>query len=1254
MAGSGLFYYDRAGLNIGFGFNISGRLKFDKQGNVINSADVRQQLAQAGLSFTIPQWSYIIDAAITAKDAGLDGKATGLNTQLGNIAITQQQAFNLMDSVYIQIEADLDASFAKRGIVPDASFENSYVRAGYADEFYNTDKGAIPVAAFGKNAAAAFESGNTGLAAYETAFATNKEQSNGTAARRMAEAFGELGGLVTLNGSAITDVDFSHADLTGLAGFAQAVSKYSSSVSGYLNSYATGATNYAEGFDNIVSTVNVAGSGYYIVRSGDTAGSIAAFENVSGFDAAELARVNAALGGNLGTGGLIYVPTGHEVITGTPNNLSGVTLDPSDKTFVYDSANSTAYAVGVDPAGRQSGGLYALDNSGDASIFVAGTWKDVWSSNNGNTTVVALKNSAGDQVGTIAIDKMTGVAVLTGANGSETLNGSGTLFVTRSVTGGDIVGRIGGQSWLVGTDGAISSTTALFSNSGISPSPAWTAILSSLFNTAITDPIVLDLSGNNTGVQLTALADSNAYFDLHDTGFAVHTGWVGSNTGLLVVDNNSNGIVDDITELFGNSSTDGFTALRVLDETNDGILNSSDSGFAALKVWRDLDGDGQTDSGELQLLSGYNITSISLNDTVNSEFVNGNMIGSVATFSYADQTTGQVAEAFFNNSQLESTFTGTYTLNPEVLLLPNLRGYGTVPDLYIAMSMDSTLLAMVQNLSSSTLADAATFYQQVRDIVYRWTGADQIDPTSRGAYINAQDLGALEAIMGQAYVSMHGSSPNSAGQSWRLNDAFNTLLDAMQERLLVQGPLAPLLTGVSYDFDSDSLVGTVNVAELVEAIGENVPSSQPAALEYLANMTRFVNQLAADLGVSQSTYNAALQSYFTAAGQPLSLADVNGLSAFAGTYDDSGNFVFNLDNNGGYIIRGCEGADNVLLCNNGVDLTHNVILDVQTLQTNSATLTANQFNQFEKFQTHPGTTYDGTIFAATAGTYSLVGKNDTTGFNLVAANNDGITLIGDDFAGETLTASLSGDDTLIGGDGDNDTLSAGGSTGNVTLTAGDGNNVTIYMGEGVNTVTGGAGTCTIVVGGGIASGTTIDGGTGSATLQVYNSNISNATISNVQTLKSDGNYVYISASGFAGFSDLIADGYGNQTTLYLTTGGTYDLSSKTVSGRFHLYAASNSGTTLIGNDANGQCLYASSSGDDTLVGGDGDYDTLSAGGSTGDVTITAGDGASTTIYMGEGVNTVTGGAGTCTIVVGGGIASGTTIDGGTGSATLQV
>jgi hypothetical protein len=256
------------------------------------------------------------------------------------------------------------------------------------------------------------------------------------------------------------------------------------------------------------------------------------------------------------------------------------------------------------------------------------------------------------------------------------------------------------------------------------------------------DPVVLDLSGD--GVQLIPLSESNAYFDLYDTGFAVHTGWVGPETGILVQDNNDNGTIDNITELFGNASTDGFAALAALDVNHDGVINAQDPGFASLEVWTDTNGNGVTDPGELHTLAELGITSITLTTQSVDQALGGNLIAEVATYTRTDGTTGEVAEAYFDNSQLDSKYTGSYQLNPATLTLPNLRGYGTLPDLDVAMSLDPTLLAMVQAFSIETPADGADFLSNVQSILFRWAGVDNVDPNSRGPYANAQQLGVLE------------------------------------------------------------------------------------------------------------------------------------------------------------------------------------------------------------------------------------------------------------------------------------------------------------------------------------------------------------------------------------------------------------------------------------------------------------------------------------------------------------------------------
>lgn len=270
---------------------------------------------------------------------------------------------------------------------------------------------------------------------------------------------------------------------------------------------------------------------------------------------------------------------------------------------------------------------------------------------------------------------------------------------------------------LFGPNGMFSNMDAVpFPTDGTTSDPLYAFTVPALLGRSMTDPLVLDLSGN--GVQLVPLTQSNAFFDLYGTGYAVHTGWVGPETGILV-NENSDGTVNNISDLFGNSSTDGFTALEALDTNHDGVINANDPGFANLEVWTDTNGNGVADPGELHSLASLGITSINLTTQNVNQADGGNLIAEVATYTRSDGTTREIAEAYFDNSQLDSHFEGSYQLNPIVLTLPNLRGYGTLPDLYIAMSLDPTLLQMVQSFASEGANDAASFASQTRAILYQ-------------------------------------------------------------------------------------------------------------------------------------------------------------------------------------------------------------------------------------------------------------------------------------------------------------------------------------------------------------------------------------------------------------------------------------------------------------------------------------------------------------------------------------------------------
>jgi hypothetical protein len=171
-----------------------------------------------------------------------------------------------------------------------------------------------------------------------------------------------------------------------------------------------------------------------------------------------------------------------------------------------------------------------------------------------------------------------------------------------------------------------------------------------------TDPLVLDLNGD--GVHLTA----PVFFDAdNDGGSLEESGWVSSEDGIVVVDANANGKIDNISETlseyFGGAAgtngeggkkrfANGFAALASLDSNTDGVFDARDSSWSSVKVWvdsnqhgkswNDRNGNGVIDSGEaseLKTLGELGITRIDLNhQTQSGELRDGNEVLARGTF----------------------------------------------------------------------------------------------------------------------------------------------------------------------------------------------------------------------------------------------------------------------------------------------------------------------------------------------------------------------------------------------------------------------------------------------------------------------------------------------------------------------------------------------------------------------------------------------------------------------------------------------
>lgn len=278
------------------------------------------------------------------------------------------------------------------------------------------------------------------------------------------------------------------------------------------------------------------------------------------------------------------------------------------------------------------------------------------------------------------------------------------------------------------------------------------------------------------------------------------------------------------------------------------------------------------------------------------------------------------------------------------------------------------------------------------------------------------------------------------------------------------------------------------------------------------------------------------------------------------------------------VLNGGAGSD--ILQANNLDISSAAISNIEVLSANVISLTADQLNGFTTVQKLINITDWGTITGTTGGTYSLAGGRGTRGYNMVAGSNDGTTLIQNNIAGGTMTASASGNDTLIAG-----------TAGNILIAGG-----------GVDTLTGGAGADTLnVVSAG--AGTTVSGGGGIDTLLAGNDITQLAIASDVETLKLANSSVKLTAAEFANFTKIQGPQSGTGT-LYASTAGIYSLAGKTLVGNITIDLSQATGNnTLVAADS-GSALRAGS-GNDTLTGGVGD-DTLIAG--TGNDTLSGGNG----------------------------------------------
>lgn len=97
---------------------------------------------------------------------------------------------------------------------------------------------------------------------------------------------------------------------------------------------------------------------------------------------------------------------------------------------------------------------------------------------------------------------------------------------------------------------------------------------------ALMDPLVIELKGS-----FPSLNSKTFSFDIDSDGAEDQISMLGNTSAFLALDKNSNGIIDNGSELFGAKSGNGFQELRMYDEDKNGWIDENDSIFNKLRVW---------------------------------------------------------------------------------------------------------------------------------------------------------------------------------------------------------------------------------------------------------------------------------------------------------------------------------------------------------------------------------------------------------------------------------------------------------------------------------------------------------------------------------------------------------------------------------------------------------------------------------------------------------------------------------------------
>ena len=746
------------------------------------------------------------------------------------------------------------------------------------------------------------------------------------------------------------------------------------------------------------------------------------------------------------------------------------------------------------------------------------------------------------------------------------------------------------------------------------------------------DPLVLDL--NKTGFHFTSVNDSNVFFRSASDGLRHQTAWFGGGNGVLAFDKYGDGIVHDSSQIDFQGDLPGalnsLQGLGAFDSNHDGVINSQDAMWSKLGVWVDTNQDGISESGEFQSLSSLGITSIDLSSTNEFSVSNGVVIDTVATFTYADGTTGQMADVTLpiSSNVLVTNPDGTTSVAQRATTSTSTpMVYGDGNNLILGDVGDNNIQAGNGNNVIETGAD--------NDIILAGNGSNTIS-SGDGEDVVVVGNGNNTVFFGAG----HKTVVTGAGNNMIVGGSGNDVIMAGQGNNTIYAGTGNSV--ISAQDGDNTLVGGVGYNELIAGDGNNFFTDGGGR----ADMTAGTGSNTFTVNDTLDTITVAAPVAGTTAGVNTVRAGVNWtLGANQQILWGTGNAALTLAGNdeGDQIIGNgaadtlAGGAGNDTLADSGGAATLIGGLGDDTyIVSNAATVVIEAANA-------------GTDTVKTSVSYTLPGNVENligTGhaaLTLTGGSQDGATLMAND-ADDTLVVG-SGVATLVGGSG-NDTFvvnnaadvvqaQAAGNTNtiltsvsyaapaNVQYLTGTGSGDITLTGNGIGVqIQANSGDDTLIAGSG---DNTLIGETGNDSFQLFNAADTVQLGSGQSTVAGgDGD---IKLAGNANGAASIALGDGNS--------------------RIDLSANGNGNSVVLGNGSN---IVLAGDGSNTVRLGSG-QDHVALGNGDNEVTAADAAGVADTIGVGSGANTIIVGQGDDDITAGNGA---NTVGGGNGNDTVEL